>query len=537
MNGKFFLFKRNNPNVDSALFSDNGKGLSILAVPASSVSYMAAKEGLVEIFFNNTSVFEENNLREGESFEKTNVSVQCIPGKEADFMESIINFINREKTDGVMRFDSTGERNTFKSVEEKPSIDAFVRKRPVKRGFEGVAATVKTNSLTLIDGLDFLSVSNLPVIDFSHTSLTGGSRSDITAMSNHIRATGGKAKNASLAADNDKAPPIVFPPDSACSTKSIDLSSGKFNEQEDIVSYVAGTFKTGTLSSGTSDAATMRLIRQGVFYSAADTLELVQLPTFEGIEINSSGVVTEIIVLAEGAGFRKNDILSFEATGEAVRGFILCTDPIEASQTGVNRAIKLEFEDVTIDNDYTIYATVVIPPNALTHPIYDGDATSNTEAKGLFPRDSLGDEFEVSHRNSSTFPSTRFEAFESTFPFSSEVFPASTISLSDALTAGLTATDIREPVLSSEKHLHSFVIRRTKDKDIIVYDRRGEIIARKPSGFDTDGALDIDNFGMVIGQPGGATEMRIARFGVVGKDMGDSLCRDIATQMFETYRV
>jgi hypothetical protein len=210
MNGKFFLFKRNNPNVDSALFSDNGKGLSVLAVPASSVSYMAAKEGLVEIFFNNTSVFEENNLREGESFEKTNVSVQCIPGKEADLMESIINFINKEKTDGVMRFDSTGERNTFKSVEEKPSIDAFVRKRPVKRGFEGVAATAKTNSLTLIDGLDFLSVSNLPIIDFSHTSLTGASRSDIAAMSNHIRATGGKAKNASLTANDDKAPPIVF---------------------------------------------------------------------------------------------------------------------------------------------------------------------------------------------------------------------------------------------------------------------------------------------------------------------------------------
>jgi hypothetical protein len=526
MNGKFFLFKRNNPNVDSALFSDNGKGLSVLAVPASSVSYMAAKEGLVEIFFNNTSVFEENNLREGESFEKTNVSVQCIPGKEADLMESIINFINREKADGVMRFDSTGERNTFKSVEETPSIDAFVRKRPVKRGFEGVAATAKTNSLTLIDGLDFLSVSNLPIIDFSHTSLTGASRSDIATMSNHIRATGGKAKNASVTSSSSKTSPIVAPPDSACATKSIDLAVGKFIENANVNLYTQLS-STSNFTGGTSDSSTLKLLRQGVSYTPAQTAELVQVPSFDGIVV-AGGTLTDVIVNEEGGGFRKNDVIQFTLTGSTTFAFVRAD---LASDQDTRPAI-LEFEDVELENDYTIYATVVIPNNALCQPIYDGDSASDTEAKGLFPRDSLGDEFEVSHQGSSTFPSTKFQALQSTFPFKANKFTVTPVGAGT-----ISADDAREPILNSEEHLHSFVIRRTKNKDIVVYGRDGEILARKPSGFDTNGTLDIDNFGMVIGQPGGSAEMRIARFGVVGKDIGDSLCRDIATQMFETYRV
>ena len=59
----------------------------------------------------------------------------------------------------------------------------------------------------------------------------------------------------------------------------------------------------------------------------------------------------------------------------------------------------------------------------------------------------------------------------------------------------------------------------------------------KNAGPETDGKLSIDNFGMVIGQSGRPHhQMRIARFGVVDKDIGDLLSRDIASQMFETYK-
>jgi hypothetical protein len=205
--------------------------------------------------------------------------------------------------------------------------------------------------------------------------------------------------------------------------------------------------------------------------------------------------------------------------------------------SGGFRPAKLEFQDVDITGDYTIYAAVVIPPNSLTQPIYDGDPTSNTEAKGFFPKDSLGDEFEVSHRGSSKFPSTKFLAETSTFPFKESRFPVTPTTLSDAIAGVFNEADVLEPPLSSEENLHCFVIRRTIDNEIIVYDRTGEIVARKEAGPETDGTLSVDNFGMVIGQSGRPhQQMRIARFGIVAKDVGDLLSRDIASQMFEVYK-
>jgi hypothetical protein len=540
MNGKFFLFKRDSPNKDSEVFSDNGKGLSLVAIPASSVSYMAGIEGSISIFFNDTSLFEENSLREGESFEKTKVSVACAVGEEDELMEAVINFINRDTPNNFMRFDATGERNTFRQTEVEASVDAFIRSRPVRRGVTGNAAIQKTNNLTILDGLDFLSLANLPIIDFSHTAL-GVARSDIASMANHSKATGGSTKNASITSGSTKISPIVAAPDAACSTKTIDLAAGKLIENTNVSAGTAGTFNTdeGGSSGGTSDAATMRLIRQGVYYSVARTLELIQLPSFDDITTNASHVVTQMLVNDEGGGLRPNDIISFELTGNSLVGYLRLNDFLGNSDgSGGFRPAKLEFEDINIDNDYTIYATVVIPPNALTQPIYDGDSASSTEAKGLFPRDSLGDEFEISHQNSSTFPSTKFKAIRSTFPFKQERFPMTPVSLGDALTAGYTEADVKEPLLTSEDNLHCFVIRRTKDREIVVYDRKGEVVATKAPGLDTDGKLNIDNFGMVIGQDQDPwQQMRIARFGVVAKDIGDTLSRDIAVQMFETYRV
>lgn len=542
MTDKFFLFKRDSPSKESQLFSDNGKGISVMAIPASSVSYMVATEGSINIFFNNTSVFEENSLKENESFEKTKVIIRCAKGVENDLIESIVNFMNRNTPKNVMKFDATGEDNTFKEVDSDSQIDTFIRSRPVSRSISGNSAIRKSNNLNLLDGLDFLTADNLPTIDFSHSALEKlDSRENILSMRNHPKALGGSAKNASITPSSTVTSPIVAGPDKACSKKTIDLAVGKLIEDADVSGGFAGQDldKAGT-TGNTSDSATIELIRQGVFYSVSDTLNLIQPPTFDDITLSGSGTVTQALVNNEGGGLRPNDVIRFRLSGSSTYSlFFLVNAFIENSDgSGGFRPAKLEFEDINAKTDYTIYAAVVIPQNSFTQPIYDGDSTSNTEAKGFFPKDSLGDEFEVSHRGSSKFPSTKFFAERSTFPFKESRFPLTPISFLDVVNNNeFNETDVVEPVLSSEENLHCFVIRRTTDNEIIVYDRTGEIVARKEAGPETDGTLSVDNFGMVIGQPGRPhQQMRIARFGIVEKDLGDLLSRDIASQMFEVYK-
>lgn len=541
MNDKFFLFKRDSPSKESQLFSDNGKGISVMAIPASSVSYMVATEGRVNIFFNNTSVFEENSLKEGESFEKTKVSIRCASGVENDLIESIVNFINRSTPKNVMKFDATGEDNTFKEVTSESEIDTFIRSRPVQRNISGNSAIRKSSGLNLLDGLDFLTADNLPLVDFSHSALDKlANRADIVSMRNHPKATGGSAKNASITPSSTVVSAIVAGPDKACSKKTMDLAAGKLIENTDVTAGMAGIVVSAAGTSGnTSDSSTLQLIRQGVLYSVSDTLNLIQLPTFDGITISGTGGVTQILVNDEGGGLRPNDILSFNLSGHGVGTlYFLANNFIDnGNGSGGFRPAKLEFQDIDVTGDYTIYAAVIIPPNSLTQPIYDGDSVSNSEAKGFFPKDSLGDEFEISHQGSSKFPSTKFLASRSTFPFKESRFPVTPVSLTDAIAGKFIESDVLEPQLTSDDHLHCFVIRRTIENEIIVYDRTGEIVARKEAGPDTDGTLSIDNFGMVIGQSGRPHhQMRIARFGVVAKDIGDLLSRDIASQMFETYK-
>ncbi len=541
MTDKFFLFKRDSPNKESQLFSDNGKGISVMAIPASSVSYMVATEGSVNIFFNNTSVFEENSLKENESFEKTKVIIRCAKGVENDLIESIVSFMNRATPKNVMKFDATGEDNTFKEVDSDSEIDTFIRSRPVRRNISGNSAIRKTNNLNLLDGLDFLTSENLPLIDFSHSALDKlNNRADITSMQNHPKATGGSAKNASITPSSTVVSPIVAGPDKACSKKTMDLAAGKLIENTDVVAGIAGSVASAASTSGnTSDSSTVQLLRQGVMYSVSDTLNLIQVPTFDDITISGTGVATQILVDDEGGGLRPNDILSFKLSGHGVGTLYFLANNFIGNGDGSGgfRPAKLEFQDINVAGDYTIYAAVVIPPNSLTQPIYDGDSVSNSEAKGFFPKDSLGDEFEISHQGSSKFPSTKFLASRSTFPFKESRFPITPTSLADAIAGKFNEADVLEPPLSSEDNLHCFVIRRTIDNEIIVYDRTGEIVARKNAGPETDGKLSIDNFGMVIGQSGRPHhQMRIARFGVVDKDIGDLLSRDIASQMFETYK-
>ena len=67
---KYFLFRKEEVSAFSVTASDSGIGLSLLMVPTDSVSYISSELGKVKVVFNNVSIYEEANLRDGESLEK-----------------------------------------------------------------------------------------------------------------------------------------------------------------------------------------------------------------------------------------------------------------------------------------------------------------------------------------------------------------------------------------------------------------------------------------------------------------------------------
>jgi len=185
---KFFLFKREEPQEYHNSKSDTGEALSILAIPADSLSYMTAAKGSVDILFNNASPYEESNLTDGESIEKTEVTVGCQQGRELELMEAIMNFISRDSKQNIMRFDALEIANTFPENSGATTINAKVRQNPIKRvdqsistqTFIGVDNTsgALTPAVTTIAGVDFLSTDNLPIIDYNELVLEGKGYSD-----------------------------------------------------------------------------------------------------------------------------------------------------------------------------------------------------------------------------------------------------------------------------------------------------------------------------------------------------------------------
>ena len=74
---KFFLFRRSDPLGPIKRFSENGKDISILGIPADQIAFITAGRGQVNLTFNNAGVYEDNELFVGDSIEKTNVSIAC----------------------------------------------------------------------------------------------------------------------------------------------------------------------------------------------------------------------------------------------------------------------------------------------------------------------------------------------------------------------------------------------------------------------------------------------------------------------------
>lgn len=191
---KFFLFRKEEVNASSVTASDSGKGLSVLALPADSLAFASADRGSVVLAFNSATKYEESNLTDGESLEKTTVKIPCETGKEVDLIESILSFISREGGKSIMKFDAVDQTSTFSPISFDSQIEPKVHINPTKR-FTGepstqtflgsggaVGITVTSN---VIADIDFGVAENKPLVDFNHEGLAGFSATaEVTGWDN-----------------------------------------------------------------------------------------------------------------------------------------------------------------------------------------------------------------------------------------------------------------------------------------------------------------------------------------------------------------
>lgn len=172
---KYFIFRKEEVTTASVTASDTGVGMSVFAVPAESVSYMSAEKGKVFIVFNDATLYQDTNLRSGESIKKSAVTIGCPVGEETQFIEDIASFITGETQRNIMRFDVLSNKSTFKLADTKDanSISSVINTRPINMQSGDISSFTKRadeESDPTIGGIEFGSVR--PIVDYNHTTLT-----------------------------------------------------------------------------------------------------------------------------------------------------------------------------------------------------------------------------------------------------------------------------------------------------------------------------------------------------------------------------
>jgi len=534
---KFFLFKRKDPAVSGgALFSDNGKGISVISIPANNVAYMVALKGAITMYFNNSAAFEESSLKQdGESFEKTSVTVTCEEGKESDLMEDIINFINRDTAKNVMKFDATGNENTFGVKESKPTIDAKVRARPVERGLTGSEATITgLDSAAVINGIDFITTDNLPFVDYEAEDTPTASTGELTVSNSasHDIPNGGSLGTSFAAVHSTDYPPLLRGADLLCSKKTLDYNvPGRLK-----IGVITSPTLSGSLGNNLSDVA--GLVGSGGIQRdsgalSTDILSTTDYPKFQ-VTTDGSGNVTELEVTYSSRNLQEGDEITIIASGGNVTLTLKKSDfPTEIPESLAT--FMNSTNSVTLVSppyplyDYTVFCAFVRPNGAFLDPFYasyHNAALTSTfrDCMGPFPYRSLGDVFEFNHNRKE-------------IPTEHSVTPNKIRNVSKAEVPFSSFIKKDTKAESSKENLDSIVIRRTKTGDIHVYNGLGEQIAFQSSKVDPDGVFIPGRFGMVLPYVYGEPTIRIARFGVISKDIGDTACRDLGTQLLNRFKV
>lgn len=172
MSTKFFLFHKEEVGQSSVTESDTGAGISIFAVPASSISHISASYGYVRIVFNDAGLYDFTDNNENEAIKKTTVDVDCVYGEESKLIEDILNFINSSNS-SVMKFDFVRSNGGFRSAREDGTITVKVRTSPdiltpIQIDFKAIGGTA---SVSTIDGVSF-AANQYPTLDYNTTGMS-----------------------------------------------------------------------------------------------------------------------------------------------------------------------------------------------------------------------------------------------------------------------------------------------------------------------------------------------------------------------------
>ena len=183
---KFFEFIRGEVNESSVRASDTGAGLSVFVVPASSLAFMTATKGAVNLTFNNCSIYEEAALFDGEAVEKTNIQISCINGKEVDLIDDITRFITTQTIKQVMKFDVRKGGSTFDKAKIN-SIDDVISKVTINPIVMTSGERSKGDpSKEFADTIgEIYFGDNKPSLDFNHEGLEAvADNAEVSAWSN-----------------------------------------------------------------------------------------------------------------------------------------------------------------------------------------------------------------------------------------------------------------------------------------------------------------------------------------------------------------
>jgi len=426
---KFFLFRKEEINVSSVTASDSGQGLSVLALPADSLAFASAGRGHIVLSFNGATKYEESNLTDGESLEKTSVKIPCEIGKEVDLIESILAFISREGGRSVMRFDAVDQESTFSPVSYDSKIESKVHINPIKRitgevstqTFIGSTGTVGADVTSNVIGeIDFGIAANKPIVDYNHTDLD---------------------------------------------TKTV------------------------------------------------------------GHEVNSWN--------NDGTGGNTYDI----GTNVGAPTVYASDSEVSHRTASIAAADHFVIPTLTVTNDYTLY---VAYHSKQAYPIYgDGDGECVGFTLGQTVTNSDG-------QITKTKPTAvgRFSVRHN-YRFGEPAF-------TDVTNENDGSVNFVYPINDAERkeRLQAFVVRRDVDKNLYMYNKNGDLVGAIPAkylelsqyyskntDFLTDGDLKIERLGTVGDITTGSFVGRIARFGVIPKDIGSTSCSKLATDLFNLYKV
>ena len=315
---KFFLFRRKEVSKASTFASDTGEGVDIFGVVADLLSFMTAEEGAVKLVFNDATPYEDNSLVDGDSMQKTSVMISCEVGKEIDVIENIMAFMGRDGRENIMKFDSVSSFSNMRSGVDLSSVSDIVsqvRKSPVERAtgkkstktFIGGTAATAFGTPNTIQGIDFGSTENKPIVDFHEGGIGVSSGTSINAWTN--AGTGSTTYNATTSGTPTKLT-TVGREGSGVATVAADVDTTQYfilgtellvgedftmyavlsNTPSDILNLNAGRVTKGNFF-GSDDGTSFGF--EGLESDASNNLFSIRFNTFTGGPAQGTGNVAQ----------------------------------------------------------------------------------------------------------------------------------------------------------------------------------------------------------------------------------------------------